>query len=116
MTMLFCVCSGTSAFQCLEVEFLARGLIEIRGGRRRVAVIGGGCAHRLEDSSLAAMRRQVSRPGRNILAGEFAEARNVDRKILKLGVDYRIGAIRRDDPAVPVAVTYGLVVFQGVEW
>ena len=94
---------------------LAVRLGEVAGQRRRVAVVGRGRPHRLEERAAVAVRGEVALPGQRVLAGERAEALDVVAEALELGVDDRVGAVGGDHAPLPAAGADLLVVDERIE-
>ena len=98
-----------------SVERLGGCGVEIGGHRGEVAVVGGGCAHRLEEGAAVSERVQIALVGADVLAGDLAELLDVVDESGVLGVDDGVGTERGQDPALPARGLDRLVILQRVE-
>ena len=96
-------------------QSLGRGLRQVGGPRRRMAVIGGGRAVIAEEGAPLAVRFEIAAPGSGIAAGDLAEAHEILAKTFEFRIDDRIGTIGRHHAALPARLPDGLVVLQRIE-
>ncbi len=86
---------------------LARGKVCRLGAW--MAVIGRRRTHLLEEHTPLPQCRQIARPGRNILAGNFGQPPQIALELRHLGVDHTIWSKRGNHPPRPARVADRLV-------